>query len=227
VRLHDVGHRRRTGLTLVEGPHLVADVSAFGAETTAIYALEGSTFDVGRVTEVSPAVLAKLAGTKSPRGPIAVVRIPETAQVRAADSVVLWDVGDPGNVGAIIRSAAVFGFDVVVVGESADVWSPKAIRSAAASQFATRVSVVSATTALPTLRETGLTVCATVPDGGVAPGDITSDQLAVVIGNEAHGLPEFLVDEADVLVTIPMAGKVESLNAAVSAGIVLHALAGR
>ncbi len=165
--------------------------------------------------------MARLAGTKSPRGPVAVVDIPNPGEVGDRDVVVSVGVSDPGNMGTLIRTAAAFGMAFAYMPGSADVWSPKALRSGAGGQFQTPV------VAIDDPAELGCTVVATVVDGCVDPEEVTADRVAILVGAEAAGLPNDLVEIADALVTIPTPGATESLNAAVAAGIIIHQLAGR
>lgn len=235
TRLHDPRVRRDTGRTLVEGPHQVADAIAAGAVVSCLYVLESdhrgmSIADACRVapTPVGEPVLAKLAGTRSPRGPIAVVAIPPSTPLGAAgdtdrDLVVLWGVSDPRNAGAIVRSAVAFGFDVAATRGTVDLWAPGVIRAAAATQFRTAISHLELD-AVAVLAAAGYRTYATVATGGEPPDRADASPIAVLIGNEAHGLPGSVVAAAERLVTIDLDPGVESLNAAVAAGITLHGL---
>ncbi len=222
-RLHRARERRETGRTLLEGPHVVADAIAAGVRIVEMFVgcddAEGLELAArAGVTPVllEPHVLGRVAGTETPRGPVAVIDAPAAGHVRR-DAVII-EVTDPGNAGTILRSAAAFGLDVVAVEGSTDLWSPKVLRAAAGAHFHTTIGDVGPQATI-----------ATVVDGGVAPWDLGSvldrDQTwAVLVGSEAHGLDRVRVERADVLVTIPMPGGTESLNAAVAAAIVMYEL---
>ncbi len=174
------------------------------------------------VYTVSDDVLKRLAGTEHPRGPISVVGIPEPMPPMVADSIVLVDVADPGNVGTIIRSAAAFGFQVIVAPGCADPWSPKALRSAAGGHFHTRIAPV-VEESIAAIHNLGLTSAALVVGEGEPLRTIPSaGPLALVVGSEPHGLPESLVAECRHRITLPMPGGTESLNAAVAASIAMY-----
>ena len=234
AKLHDPRRRRAAGLTLVEGPHQLTDVVAFGAVVREVFVLEGdeaggaaAAASGAPTTTVGHGVLRKLAGTTHPRGPVAVVEIPDGDPPVAADTVVLWGVQDPGNAGAIIRSAAAFGFGVAATPRTVDLWSPRVIRAAAATQFGTRV-IALATRPLPQLAAGGLRLAAAVASDGIDPASWEPDgPVALLVGNEAQGLPADVVDTADARLTIPLQGGVESLNAVVAAGIIMYALSRR
>lgn len=216
ARLHRSGDRSERGLTLVEGPQLLADVIDAGASVREIFALEGAMPDA---TPVDHRALERLAGTKSPRGPVAVVEIPVEWLDRSRNLVVSVGVSDPGNVGTIIRTAAAFGWGFAYMEGSADPWSPKTIRAGAGGQFQTPVA------RMGSLADVGewATVATTVRDGE-PPSQVTRRPVALLIGEEAHGLPEWMVARADFRVTIPTPGPTESLNAAVAAAISIYEL---
>ncbi len=206
---------------------MVGDAVDAGCEAVTIFALESDAAAAGlaarsesELVQVSPEVLQKLAGTESPRGPVAIVRIPESATVTGDAALVLWSVSDPGNVGTLVRSAAAFGFGVIVTGTTADVWSPKVLRSAAGAHFATQIEVADDLT-VPALRARGFTTAA-LAAGGDRPTALERP-ISILVGSEAHGLPHEVMSAADLILGIPMRGPVESLNAAVAGSIAMFA----
>ena len=216
ARLHRSRERRERGLTLVEGPHLIADVEASGAVIRARFGIEPAT---PGVTPVDQKALERLAGTESPRGPVAVVEIPGERLDRSRNLLVSVGVSDPGNVGTMIRTAAAFDWGFAYTEGTADPWAPKTIRAGAAGQFQTPVSAIGSVEEL-----SGWTTVATVVTGGDSPESVHGRPVALMIGEEAHGLPEQVTAAATHRITIPTPGPTESLNAAVAAGIIVHAL---
>lgn len=176
------------------------------------------------VVTVAPHVISALAETVQPRGPVAVIDIPESGPIRTVDSVVLWGVGDPGNAGTVIRTAAAFGFQVVATAGSVDLWSPKVVRSGMGGHF--EVRPVEAVPANPeTLISSGLRLVAMAADGDVPLSEAVAgeDAVAVIVGNEAHGIPAFVQEHGAVTTAaIQMPGSAESLNAAVAAAIAMY-----
>jgi len=226
ARLHRAVERRARGSTLVEGPDLLRDVLEAGAEVTQIFDTPSTgQWDIDPSTAyhaVDRPALERLAGTKTPRGPVAVVRIPVEWLDRDRDLLVSAGVSDPGNVGTMIRTAAAFGWGFAYLPGTADPWSPKTIRAGAGGQFQTPVSRIGS------LAEIGeWTTVATVVGGGDPLTSIRAPRGALLIGAEASGLDPALVASTDRVVTIPTTGATESLNAAVAAGIAVHALASR
>lgn len=197
---------------MIEGPNLIDAARGAGHPLDALFSLE----DEPGAFQVSEDVMRYLAPTLHPRGPIAVMEIPPSATV-TRPCLVAFDLADPGNLGTLIRSAAAFGMQVAVTAGCTDAWGPKALRSGAGAHFMTTIERGARVAAL---RERGFTIVSAVPMGGAHPTVLsTIDLPAILIGSEAHGLPEEL--EPDLTVTIPIA--VESLNAAVAGGILAYA----
>jgi TrmH family RNA methyltransferase len=175
------------------------------------------------IVAVTPAALRRLASTQTPQGPVAVMAVPDSALGAGSSVLVGWGVSDPGNVGTMIRIAAAFGWDYAAGPGSADPWSPKVLRSGAGAHFRTRVGRAGDLTDLG-----GRTTVATVVAGGAPPQAVAAVlPAAVLVGDEAAGLPAEVVDAAALRVTVPMPGGTESLNAAVAAAIVTYEAAVR
>jgi RNA methyltransferase, TrmH family len=222
ARLHRARDRRERGLTLVEGPDLLRDVVLAGGEVLEVFSVESSNEPppgTAMPTLVDQRALERLAGTKSPRGPVAVVRIPTEWLDRSRSLLVSVGVSDPGNVGTMIRTAAAFGWGFAHTEGSADPWSPKTIRAGGGGQFQTPVARIGS------ISELGeWATLATVAHGGERPESIPEGRYALLIGEEAHGLPEPVLASARHRLTIATPGPTESLNAAVAAGIAIYAL---
>lgn len=184
----------------------------------------------------SDRLFASAAGTEAPQGIAALVRLPEYAfedVVRGiALVVVLVGVQDPGNVGTLVRSAEAFGATgLVVAAGSANPLGPKALRASAGSIF--RLPVLSRAqppVLLAQLRMAGVALAAAVSaettpkrTPALSPSQVDlRGPVALLIGSEPHGLPEAVVNSADVAIRIPVEKPVESLNAAVAASVLLY-----
>jgi TrmH family RNA methyltransferase len=157
-----------------------------------------------------------------------VVDVPLDALRDATFVVVCVDVRDPGNAGTVLRSAEVAGAGGVVCCEgSVDIYNPKTVRASAGSLF--HVPVVAGGDPVEVLRrmgEWGLQRVGTVARGGrdYVDADLRRP-LALVLGNEAHGLPEPVAAELDESLTIPMAGRTESLNVGMAAAVLCFEVA--
>lgn len=219
ARLHRSKDRKERGLTLVEGAELLNDARTAGARVVEVFATESA--GAPDSITVDERALQRLAGTKSPRGPVAVVEIPMEWLDVERNLLVSVGVSDPGNVGTMIRTAASFGWGFAYMSGSADPWSPKTIRAGAGGQFQTPVARIGSISEL-----TDWVTVATVVRGGDTVDEITERPVALLLGEEAHGLPDGVVDAADHILTIATPGPTESLNAAVAAAIGVYALSG-
>lgn len=228
--------RHGDGLCVVEGPVLVAEAVAAGwtciAQFVAADAAGAAVPGAGDVYELASGVLERVASTSTPQQPLALVRIPAAAGTAAALAeatlVVVADrLADPGNLGTILRSAEAAGADAVVLTPgSVDPYNPKVVRASAGALF--HVPVVEAT--LDEVAAAGLELVGTTshdhPDRTVVAhtsADLTG-RVAVVLGNEAAGLPAEWSDAVGPIrrwLTIPHRGRAESLNVAMAATVVV------
>jgi len=231
ARLHDRKRRREAGQALIEGPGVVGAAITGGARIVEVFTTGtgDDSWQIGLPGDtpihlVSDAVLDKLAGSRHPRGPVAIMEIPESLRLRPTDTVVLWKIADPGNAGALIRSAAAFGFAVAGVPGTVDLWAPKVLRSAAGGHFETRFTELGRDP-LSEITAAGLLPMAAVVSGGDHPESAFdgAEPIALLIGNEAHGLPGGMSGESELRsITLPLPGPIESLNAAVAGGVLMY-----
>jgi TrmH family RNA methyltransferase len=235
--------RQREGVAVVEGMKAVAElvpladrvVRLFWSEACAGRPGGGALVEAFRergvaVDEVAPALLDRMADTRSPQGLIAVARVqpaPLDAVLGArGDLLVLEDVQDPGNVGTLIRTVeAAGGAGVVLVGACADPTAPKCVRAAAASVF--RVPFVlwphDRTALAERVRGAGYALGIASP-GGTPLGEALPDgPVAWVLGSEGTGVSADLRRHGTFAAAIPMAAGVDSLNVAVAGAVLLYA----
>ena len=139
--------------------------------------------------------------------------------------VILDGIMDPHNLGAIIRSVDAFGFDAVILpkNRSCSVTETVAHVSTGAIEYVKVAYVNSLSSFVEKLKKNDYWICGTDASGTTLMKDIDSNlNLAIIIGSEGFGMSKTLVKSCDYLITIPMFGHVNSLNASVSAGIVLQ-----
>ncbi|MGH8972311.1 MAG: TrmH family RNA methyltransferase [Acidimicrobiia bacterium] len=237
--LHQRPVRRAEGAFVVEGANVISTALLAGAELEALFVApeaeaacpELLALAADRGLDVLPlaaGVIERVSDTVTPQPVLAVVRRRGAilADLAAADLVVVGvDVRDPGNAGTLVRSAEAAGAQgVVFCRGSVDVTNPKTVRASAGALF--HVPVVEGgdpQEVLGVLGEAGLVRIGTAARGGVRPdqADLTG-RVALVFGNEAHGLPAEVEPGLDGVVTIPMAGRTESLNLGMAAAILLY-----
>ncbi len=188
-----------------------------------------------RIVAVSDTVFDKISEENSPEGVITVARYDkERHRELSSDKIeadkdenilLLESVRDPGNVGAIFRTAAAFSVDRVIVGKDcADIYNSKTLRASMGSVFSMKIDRVdSVSDAVARLRDLGRRVfAAALDERAVRLGEVEFEKGDCVgIGNEGHGLTKETLDACDATVYIPMSDKVESLNAAVAASVLM------
>jgi TrmH family RNA methyltransferase len=187
------------------------------------------------VAEISPKDAAALSETVTPQGLVAVCQLhqPTASEVLSRAPkllVVLVDPNEPGNLGAIIRTADAAGADAVIVDGGADPYNGKAVRASAGSLF--HLPVINCATAdlLAGSHHLGMTALAatghaqTDLDALVDDGTLAGPTVWI-FGSEAHGLPAAVLDAADHRVSITIYGNAESLNLAAAAAVCLYASA--
>ena len=208
-KLRDRKHREREGLFVTEGEDLLEAGLAADAEPRFVLVAAGSGLEG---EEVEPKLLADVSTLGSGTRAIAVWPL-TSAEPPTAPCIYLQGVGDPGNVGTIIRTAdALIGGSVVLGPECADPYSPKAVRASMGSLFS-QPPVKGDFAATPEPR------VAFVPHGGEEL-DTLSGAATVCLGAEREGLPEEVVAACDRRVTIPLReGGPDSLNVAAAAAI--------
>jgi RNA methyltransferase, TrmH family len=222
------------GRFVVEGPTLVSEALSAGWRIDAQFVPEGSEAwigDIGQTLELAPGVFERVAPTQAPQPPIAIVRMREidvAAALGSAGFVVALDrISDPGNLGTIIRSAEAAGVDLVVLTPgSVDPYSPKVVRSSAGAIFHVPVVVAD----LDDVAGAGVELFGTSSRDaggrtvvGYTDADL-SGRVALVMGNEAAGLPDDWTDAVGPVrrwVTIPHRGRSESLNVAMATTVLV------
>jgi TrmH family RNA methyltransferase len=208
-KLRERKHREREGAFISEGEDLVEAGLAAGVEPRTLLTAAGS--DLGG-EEVDPELLAEVSTLGS--GTRAIAIWPQRwADPGGSPCLYLHGVGDPGNVGTIIRTAHALLDGTVVLGPGcADPFSPKAVRASMGSIFAQPV-------ARAAVAETPAPRAALVAHGGEAPGSLQG-AATLCLGAEREGLPDEVLGECDARVTIPLRpGGAESLNVAAVAAI--------
>ena len=225
--------RDREQAFVVEGPTLVTEALDSGAALECLFVASGARVPVVAraaaagvpVFDLAPGVLERVAGTVTPQPVLAIARALDVDLDELAGAslvVVCVDVRDPGNLGTVLRSAEAAGVGGIICCDgSVDMYNPKCVRASAGSLFHTRVVAGGEpVTVLGTLGGWGLRRLGTRPGGGEPyyRVDLTAP-TAIVLGNEAKGLPAPAVAAVDGWVTIPMAGRSESLNVGMAAAV--------
>jgi TrmH family RNA methyltransferase len=177
----------------------------------------------GELLLVSEEILAKITGTPSPEGIVAEVAIPEQATLKDKRRVLGLDgVNDPGNLGALLRTALVLGFEgVYLFHDCCDPYNDKALRAAKGATFRLPMRMGS-WQELQGLAEKEQWACFAADIKGAAVDSIPfPERLLLILGSEAHGLSSE-VKESCQAITIPQQGVMDSLNVAIAGGILMY-----
>ena len=238
-------YREEHGLFLVEGPHLVrvllrsewppGDIIISESESNSKNLrdiLEKAEARKAAIQMVEERIFKKLSSTQTPQGILAVVPIAKIGldQVLVKDRIMVADgIGDPGNMGTIIRTAAAFGFEgLITTLGSVDIYSPKVVRATQGAIFRTVFIEHMIPTECVRNLQGNHKIYSLMPHDGKSIDSVNiSPKLALVIGAEISGVDPIFIKATDHLVRIPMSGRVESLNAAVAAGIAMFELSHR
>ncbi len=221
--------RHEYGQTLLDGEHLLAAALDAGIRPTLLVTTPAASAhplltrcaEAERLT-FSQSLFNALSPVKTPTGMLALIDIPQPRPPVKADFCALLEaIQDPGNLGAMLRSAAAAGVDTVYLSPGcADAWSPKVLRGGMGAHFATRIIEDADLPAVA--RAFPGAVCAAAL--GAAHNLYQTDlrgAVAFAVGNEGAGLSAELRAVAGVEFTIPMPGRVESLNAAAALAVCL------
>lgn len=229
-------YRDRLDLYLIEGENLLEEAVREGATVDTVLMRKGYKGKMqpdleDRTFLLDERLFDKLALTDSSQGILAIVKKPVVSQAELikkgamGNFVVLDRLQDPGNIGTIIRTADAAGYSLIVAMKgTADVFSPKVVRAAAGSLF--RVPVVFMNDydeLVEFVKAAGGKLAATCFDTDRYYYDVDlTKNVALIIGNEGNGISPELIERADLKIKIPMAGTIESLNAAVAAAILMY-----
>jgi RNA methyltransferase, TrmH family len=186
---------------------------------------EGFSYEI-----VMDSVLKEAADTLTPQGVMAIVKKPEYCFnniIKEADAnlILLEDLRDPGNLGTIVRTAEGAGVTGIILSKSSvDMYNPKVIRSTMGAIYRMPfVYVDDFTEAINQVKKQGIEIYAAHLSATAFYDEIDyKDKTAIMIGNEANGLSDEISKLSDKYIKIPMAGNVESLNAAIAAAILMY-----
>jgi TrmH family RNA methyltransferase len=209
-KLHDRRWRDKLGLFAVEGEDLLEAGIAAGLEPEDVLVSD---------EDVSSELLAEVSSLAHPPRVVAVFRRDALPRGSRPVTLALWHVGDPGNVGTLLRAADAFGAGIALSNGCADPTGPKALRASMGSVF--RVPVCG-------FEEPAGRRVALVPTGGIPLPELDSGtDVVLVLGAEREGLPGDVLERSDARASIPQPGGGDSLNVALAGAIALYELARR
>lgn len=226
-KLKEKKYRDKTGLFLIEGDHLIKEAYTSKILKEVIL-LEGDIIDFDiPVIYVSKEIMKELTDVESPSNRIGICYKKEEQPVQSR-IIILDDIQDPGNLGAIIRSAVAFHVDTIVLSnQTVDLYNSKVIRSSQGMMF--KVNIIRRDTKefVKELKQKEYTILSTQLDHGKNIKTIEkTKKIAIIMGNEGKGVNKSLLELSDSFVYIKMNPECESLNVAVATSIILYELWG-
>ncbi|MFC1998309.1 TrmH family RNA methyltransferase [Chloroflexota bacterium] len=231
--------RLAAGAFLVEGPRAVAQVMTAAPDSIIEVLVTDEAVSVCNDYQtrlITESQLKSICSTQHPQGPVAVVRLPD--DVYSSDLpgdvgnrlLLLEDVQDPGNVGALMRTAAAFDYDgIILTPKCADPYSPKCVQASAGTVLSLWMRVTDDYVSLAKeIQNRGYALTAADLGGTDDVSALAKDKLLLALGNEAAGLSSAILEIANVSFKIPIAqGKAESLNVAACGAVCMYLSSGR
>lgn len=233
--LQEKKYRRFYGKFVVEGPKFVREAVYGGGQIDKVFVLASKIGEYGdilsevkdKIYAVNEKIFAKISDTENSQGILAEIVMPERGMfVPNGDDILVLDrISDPGNMGTIIRTAAATGYNTIIVLDCVDHYNPKVVRSSAGGIFYTIIYPLGLDEAIDVLKSHNYKIIIADARGeNVFRRQKPPSPNALVIGNEANGPCEKIKAAADVMISLPMKKQVESLNAGVSASVLMYEL---
>ena len=236
--LNDKKHRRFHGKFLVDGEKLVYEAVCGACEIDKIFVDSSRLSDFGYILEkfdgkvvpVTSKVFASISENVTPQGIIAEVYMNPTGEFHPAKDepiLILDRIQDPGNLGTIIRTAAATGFNNIVLIDTTDPHSPKVVRSSSGGVFYTDIFRMTEAEIINYTQKKNIALLVADMGGeNVFTNPIETKNFALVIGNEGQGISKNFKEKGHAI-SLPMKSQMESLNAGVSASVLMYVLMGK
>lgn len=228
--LHHTKYRAEHQQFIAEGSRVISTLLAANIPLIMLYLTQDKPFppfakkiQEQKIILVSESVMKKMSTATTPSGILAVFTIPSAPPVNTlSNGIVLTDIADPGNMGTLIRTAAALGRNSVVIVGGVDPWNPKVVQASAGTIGYVNIFCWDWKQLRTHSKKNGLHLIALVVSGGKESANISYANSLLVVGSEAHGVPEPWLANCDEQMSIPMPGNIESLNAAVAGSIALY-----
>lgn len=212
----------------IEGIKSVSDAICAGADIEFLAVSDKLTqrFDFENIYIIADDIFPQLCDTESPQGVIAVINMPENRKTELNENLYLLcdRVNDPGNMGTIIRICDAVGCGLLLMEDTVDIYSPKTVRASMGSFFHVNAQCGLTKDDVENMRKQGYKIISgALSDKAIDFKEADySGKVVIVVGNEAGGISEDILEISHELVKIPIFGKAESLNVAVAASLLVY-----
>ena len=234
LSLRDKNTRLEKNEFIVEGYHLVEEAYNHKMLKAVLSTNENNlnNFNVDEKYKVTDAIIKKLSSTKTPQNIIGVVKISNQANIvdylnnNNLRIVILDDVNDPGNLGTIIRTAAALGFDMIISSvQTVDYYNEKVLRATQGAIFKMPLFKMNLIDTINLLKKNNVKIYGTSLKSAISVTTVDKNfKLAFVLGNEANGVSEEVLNVCDQNIIIPLDNNVESLNVGIAGAILMWEL---
>ena len=221
VKLNDSKYRKEVGLFKVDGFHMFEMAKEAGSLVEA-YTLEEIKDLDSKIDQyiVSKEIMEKISSSKTPQGIVAVCKMKKEEEIKGNKVLLLDGVSDPGNLGTIFRSALAFGFnDIVLVNNCCSIYNEKVLQSSQGAIFNLNIVLDKN---IDELKKQGYKIFSTEIKGSESIEKVGKpEKLVLVLGNEAHGVSQEILNKSDKRVRIDI-NNIESLNVAIAGAIAMY-----
>lgn len=209
---------------LVEGFHLCEEAAKRNVLSEVLICDESDKITGVNNYLVTYDIIKKITKSISPQKMVGVVDIKKEFSYDYDQYLLLDDVSDPGNLGTIIRSAVAFGIKALIMSpNSVDIYNDKVIRATQGALFDIDYCYEDLTIAIPKIKRQNILVYGTALNNSISINSITRpDKWALIMGNESRGISSDILEQSDYKIKIPISENIDSLNVAISAGIILY-----
>lgn len=234
LSLKDKQERTKKNLFIVEGYHLVEEALKHNSLKVVLCTDENYLNNLGNVEKykVSDAVIKKIASTKNPQNIIGIVEsvtandLSTIIKKEYLRVVILDNVNDPGNLGTIIRTSAALGIDAVITSlETVDFYNDKVLRATQGAIFKVPLFKGNLIDIIKELKQSNVKIYGTSLNSSVNVKEVTNpEKLAIIVGNEAQGVSQEVLNLTDQNIILPMKNDVESLNVSIATALLIWEL---
>lgn len=226
-KLKDKKNRYKESKFIIEGFHLVEEAYKTNCLLEILTINELSNYsDINQII-VNETIIEKLSSTKNPQDVIGICEMKKHNQLHGEKMLILDNVNDPGNMGTLIRSSLGFDIDTIIISDDCvDIYNEKTIRATQGSFFNSNIYVSNdLEKTIKELKERNIKIIGTSLQSSVDLKNIKNlNRYAILLGNEANGVKNKLLNLTDINVKIEMNKKLESLNVAVAGSIIMYYL---
>ena len=220
-KLREKKYILENNMFIVEGEHLVKEAYNSG-NLIEVLSTNKTNYDV-KNTILTKENLKSISTLKSTPDIMGVVKLNKNNSIVGKKIVILDNVQDPGNVGTIIRSAVAFNVDTIVLSnDSVSIFNDKLVRSTEGMIFKINIVRMDLKEAFSIIKKMNIKIYYADMYGSIDLDNINIKEYALVLGSEGKGISEYVRKNSDASINIPMNNKCESLNVAVTGGIIMY-----